>query len=216
MIDATYPFIPIQTYSCGSIFADCRLLVVAMCLIVFELSSEFHTLCWCLRYLHVFACVLISGTSAQEMLVRKNTNGETWVQHVLEGLVSNFACTRECKWSDALLASWCLERYVVCRCTQYQCVLWPISTEACSQRRSHPDIVLLCIAQSLFAFSNCLLLCFPSCFLSCFLVLCQGQVRVVPIYVCCAVWFPNYVSQVCGNKMFHEYFNKGSSRWWSG
>ena len=28
--------------------------------------------------------------SAEEMLVRKSTNGETWVQHVLEGLTSNF------------------------------------------------------------------------------------------------------------------------------
>ena len=31
--------------------------------------------------------------SAKEMLVRKGTNGETWVQHVLDGLVSNSAAS---------------------------------------------------------------------------------------------------------------------------
>ena len=32
----------------------------------------------------------VSCTLLQEMMVRKSTNGETWVQHVLDGLTSGF------------------------------------------------------------------------------------------------------------------------------
>ena len=33
----------------------------------------------------------MNSKTSKEMMVRKSTNGETWVQHVLEGLTSGWA-----------------------------------------------------------------------------------------------------------------------------